>query len=175
MSLYEHFFKVLSLYLEARIQIRIKVKGRIRTRIQRDVDPQHCLTLSYCFFLWVERYRRGLPMSAIVRVGVKPDPTRGPWPWFFMLFQRQHGLHQFQCNNDSIPVPSRLKSSVADPGCLSWILIFPSPIPDLRSASKNLRIFLTQKLLLCSRNFDPGCSSRIRIFFPYRIPDPEHC
>jgi hypothetical protein len=34
MSLSEHFFKVLSLYLAARIQIRIKVKGRIRIRIK---------------------------------------------------------------------------------------------------------------------------------------------
>ncbi len=34
MSLYEHFFKVLSLYLEARIQIRIEMKGRIRIRIK---------------------------------------------------------------------------------------------------------------------------------------------
>jgi hypothetical protein len=35
MSLFEHFFKVLSLYLEAgiRIRIRIKEKGRIRNRI----------------------------------------------------------------------------------------------------------------------------------------------
>jgi hypothetical protein len=35
-SLFEHFFKVLSLYLEARIliRIRIKVKGRIRIRIR---------------------------------------------------------------------------------------------------------------------------------------------
>jgi len=30
LSLYEHFIKVLSLYLEARIHIRIKVKGRIQ-------------------------------------------------------------------------------------------------------------------------------------------------
>jgi hypothetical protein len=32
-ALFEYFFKVLSLYLEARIRIRIKVKGRIRIRI----------------------------------------------------------------------------------------------------------------------------------------------
>jgi hypothetical protein len=51
MSLFEHLFKVLSLYLEDRIQIRIriKVKGRIRiririkltSRIQGDAGPQH--------------------------------------------------------------------------------------------------------------------------------------
>jgi hypothetical protein len=34
MSLFEHFFKVLSLYLEARIWISIKFKGRIRIRIR---------------------------------------------------------------------------------------------------------------------------------------------
>ncbi len=36
MNLFNHFFKVMSLYLEARIQTRIrrKVKGRIRIRIK---------------------------------------------------------------------------------------------------------------------------------------------
>ncbi len=34
MSLFEHFFKVLSLYLEARIRICIKLKRRIRIRIK---------------------------------------------------------------------------------------------------------------------------------------------
>jgi hypothetical protein len=34
MSLFEHLFKVLSLYLEARIRIRIKVKSRIRIRMK---------------------------------------------------------------------------------------------------------------------------------------------
>jgi hypothetical protein len=34
MSLFEHFFKVLSLFLEARIRIRIEVKGGIRIRIK---------------------------------------------------------------------------------------------------------------------------------------------
>jgi hypothetical protein len=33
-NVFEHIFKVLSLYLEARIRIRIKVKGRIRIRIK---------------------------------------------------------------------------------------------------------------------------------------------
>ncbi len=33
-SLFEHFFKILGLYLEAKIRIRIKVKGRIRIRIK---------------------------------------------------------------------------------------------------------------------------------------------
>ncbi len=35
------------------------------------------------------------------------------------------------------------------------------------SASKNLSIFFTQKIVLRSRKYDPGCSSRIR------IPDPD--
>jgi hypothetical protein len=36
MSLFKHFFKVFSLYLEARIRIRIRIKviGRIRIRIK---------------------------------------------------------------------------------------------------------------------------------------------
>jgi hypothetical protein len=33
MSLFEHFFRVFSFYLEAGIRIRIKVKGRIRIRM----------------------------------------------------------------------------------------------------------------------------------------------
>ncbi len=45
MSLFEHFFKGLSLYLEARIwiRIRIRVKSRIPDPHQRDADPQHLL------------------------------------------------------------------------------------------------------------------------------------
>jgi hypothetical protein len=46
----EHFFKVLNIYLEARIRIRILVKGKIRIRVRikvtsriRDADPQHWL------------------------------------------------------------------------------------------------------------------------------------
>jgi hypothetical protein len=42
MSLFEHFFKVLSLYLEARIRIRIKEKGRIRVRIRITVKRKPC-------------------------------------------------------------------------------------------------------------------------------------
>jgi hypothetical protein len=34
MSLFEHFFKVFSFYLEARIRIRIKMTSRIRIRIK---------------------------------------------------------------------------------------------------------------------------------------------
>ncbi len=42
MSLFEHFFKVLSLYMEARIRNRIpiKVKGRIRIRIRIKVTSR---------------------------------------------------------------------------------------------------------------------------------------
>ncbi len=40
MSLFEHFFKVLSLYLEARIRIQIKVKGRIRILIRIKVTSR---------------------------------------------------------------------------------------------------------------------------------------
>jgi hypothetical protein len=57
--------------------------------------------------------------------------------------------------------------SVVEPGCSSRI---PDPnfsIPD--PGSKRFRI---KKLFLSSRNYDPGCSSRIRtlIFYPSRIP-----
>jgi hypothetical protein len=34
LSLFDYFFKVLSFFLEAKIRIRIKVKGRIRIRIK---------------------------------------------------------------------------------------------------------------------------------------------
>jgi hypothetical protein len=39
---------------------------------------------------------------------------------------------------------------------------------------KEFKFFNPQKLFLCSRKYFPGCSSRIRIriFYPYRIPDP---
>jgi hypothetical protein len=40
MSLFEHFFKVLSLYLEVRIRIRIKVKGRV-TNTGRTFEYRH--------------------------------------------------------------------------------------------------------------------------------------
>jgi hypothetical protein len=60
-------------------------------------------------------------------------------------------------------------NSVADPGFLSRIRIFP--ISDPGFESENLSI-LTQKLFLSSRKYDLGCSSRILIFYPSRIPDP---
>ncbi len=65
-------------------------------------------------------------------------------------------------------LPSPVIISVTDPGCLSRTRIFS--IPDPGSESKNLSI-LNQILFLSSRNYDPGCSSRIRIliFNPSRI------
>jgi hypothetical protein len=73
-------------------------------------------------------------------------------------------------------------------------VLYPTRIPD--PGSKRFRIldtdprqrisvFLTQKLFLSFRNFDPGCSSRIRIMIfthtvaqiqgskRHRIPDPD--
>ncbi len=55
-------------------------------------------------------------------------------------------------------------------------------IPDPGSASKNLSILTQKKWFLTSRKYDPGCSSRIRNFYPsrvqgskrHRIPDPQH-
>jgi hypothetical protein len=46
---------------------------------------------------------------------------------------------------------------------------FPSQIPD---RIKEFKYFNPKNILLSSRKYDPGCSSRIRIFHPYRIPDP---
>ncbi len=49
------FFKVLSLYLEARIRIRIKVKGRIRvdpSPHQSNADPQHWSLLMGEWGVW---------------------------------------------------------------------------------------------------------------------------
>ncbi len=40
MSLFEYFFKVLSLYLEARIQIRIRIKVKRRIRIHIKVTSR---------------------------------------------------------------------------------------------------------------------------------------
>ncbi len=40
MSLFDYFFKVLSLYLAAMIRIRIKVKGRIQIRIRIKVTSR---------------------------------------------------------------------------------------------------------------------------------------
>ncbi len=51
---------------------------------------------------------------------------------------------------------------------------FPSPILDPGSASKNLSILTPKNCFLSSQNYDPRCSSRIRILilYPSRIPDP---
>ncbi len=86
---------------------------------------------------------------------------------------------------------------VADPGFfLNWIPIrifnpgskvkkFPDP--GFASATKDFSIFYQKKLLISSRKYAPGFSSRIRIltFYPSRIqgskrqripdPDPQHC
>ncbi len=53
MSLFEHFFKGLSLYLEARIRIRIRIRGKKSDPDpnQRDADPQHWQQLVLFSFL----------------------------------------------------------------------------------------------------------------------------
>ncbi len=75
----------------------------------------------------------------------------------------------------------RSLSSVADPGFLSWVRISPSRVQGRNGtgpqtqADPQQRIsvpFLTQKWLLSSRNYDPVCLSRIRIFSS-RIPKPD--
>jgi hypothetical protein len=69
MSLVEHFFKVLSLFLEPgiRIQIRIKVKGRIRIRIKE-----------------ISRIR--------IRIKVYADPTTLHWGLSILLTCRRGWL-----------------------------------------------------------------------------------
>ncbi len=74
--------------------------------------------------------------------------------------------------------------SVADPGCLSRIRIFsildsnffhpgsririfPSRIPD---PHKRIEACNPRKVFLSSRKYDSGCSSRVPIFYPSRIP-----
>jgi hypothetical protein len=72
--------------------------------------------------------------------------------------------------------------SIPDPG----LTIFLIPDPD-----KRIQVFLTQKTVISSQNYDPGCSSQILDldFFPSPIkildprvkknripdPDPQHC
>ncbi len=53
--------------------------------------------------------------------------------------------------------------SVADPGRLSRIRIFSSPIPGQKDSGSRIKEFLTQKLFLISRKYDPECSSWNRI------------
>jgi hypothetical protein len=58
----------------------------------------------------------------------------------------------------------------------------PDPAPQ---PHQKFKYFNTKKLFLSSRKYDLGCSSRIRIFYPFRIPgpkshritdpDPQHC
>jgi hypothetical protein len=56
-----------------------------------------------------------------------------------------------------------LLSSVADLGCLSRIRIFSIPDPGSAFCIKEFKYFNPKKWLLSSQNYDPGCSSRIRI------------
>ncbi len=86
--------------------------------------------------------------------------------WFSMRMRIQPFI---QCCRSGMFIPDP-NFSFPDPNFFHpGSVFFLSP----GSASKNLSI-LTQKLFLCSRKYDPGCSSRIRIliFYPSRIPDP---
>jgi hypothetical protein len=67
-----------------------------------------------------------------------------------------------------------LKSSVADPGCVSRIRLFSIQDPNCFRpgyASKNLST-LPKKWFLSSRKYDPGCSSRISDPGVKKAPDP---
>jgi hypothetical protein len=46
------------------------------------------------------------------------------------------------------------------------------PDPGSGSAQNNLTIFNPEKRFKALKKYDPGCSSRILIFYPSRIPDP---
>jgi hypothetical protein len=72
--------------------------------------------------------------------------------------------------NDSRTFANKKKlsfvSSVADPGCLSRIRIFPSRMGQKDSGSRipqRIKYFQPKKLFLSSQKYDPGCSSRIRV------------
>jgi hypothetical protein len=68
--------------------------------------------------------------------------------------------------------------SVADPGCLSRIRMFPSWIQGQKGTGSGFTTKnssnLTQKFPLSSRHYDPGCFSRTRIPDPVvkKAPDP---
>ncbi len=114
--------------------------------------------------------------------GHKANNTDRAWShwegWFFSRYRKPVFCSWTYLN------ASKLCSNVqrvADPGSRSDF--FPSRIPDpnifypgSRSASKNLSIFNTKNWFLCSRKYDPGCSSWDRIPYPdpgfLPIPDP---
>jgi hypothetical protein len=64
--------------------------------------------------------------------------------------------------------PTLDSTGVADPGCLSRIRIFSIPDPRIRIIE--FKYLNPNKWFINSRIYDPGPSSRIRIFYP--IPDP---
>jgi hypothetical protein len=105
------------------------------------------------------------------------------------------GFKQTHCFRRAL-LYRNFKTSVADPG--SGSEFFQFQIQGQKdfgsgSTSKNLSIINPKKLILSSRKYDPGCSSRIRIpdpvrslnFYPSRFqgskrhripdPDPQHC
>ncbi len=103
-----------------------------------------------------------------------------PYPPKCFTFQLLGTGTSKSLNPNAVYVHLKVKVfSVADQVCLSRI---PDPsffsIPDPHP--KNLSIF-TQKIVISSRKNYPGCSSRIRIFYPSRIrgskrpriPDPD--
>ncbi len=82
-------------------------------------------------------------------------------------------LQQLREHEDSAEHCVRAEVSVPDPGSdffPSRILIFS--IPDPGSISKNFKYLNPKKWFLSFRKYDPGCSSRILIFYPSLISDP---
>jgi hypothetical protein len=60
MSLFDHFFKVLSLYLEARIRIRTKVKGRIGSGSASKLQAGTCTAKKKC-----RKFEANIPRKGI--------------------------------------------------------------------------------------------------------------
>jgi hypothetical protein len=58
---------------------------------------------------------------------------------------------------------SVLRIRAVYPGSLIRIFSIPDPLQ---------KVFKPPKKFLSSRKYNPGCSSRIQIFYPSRIPDP---
>jgi hypothetical protein len=119
-------------------------------------------------------------------LGYSTDICRGRWvallPVFFLFSKAVLRIRDVYPGSDFFP--TRIKSSIADPGCLSRIRLFSIPDPGSqirifpsgsRIRIKELKYFNQKKWFLCSRKYDTGCSSRIPDPDPYflPIPDPE--
>jgi hypothetical protein len=132
------------------------------------------ILLALVSYLYSKPLIPSLSASGLARSGWRPPPH---FFWVDVLLNDRtghlfHSYSLFFLKKQQIKQTHFTLLSVADPGCLSRIRIFPSriqgqKIPDLvsGSASKNLSIFNPKNCFQALGN-DPGCSSWIR------IPDP---